>query len=259
MRLRVRRLRVRLRLRRGRALKPERALLAAQAARLAPFRERLLRRVHPALRGATLDLGCGAGALTAELATRVRGPVIAVDRDADALRSVPAPAHRVRADAHALTFGDASFDLVVTQAAWLWFGDPAAVAREVRRVLAPGGALVAVGEPDFGGALEHPPETALAPAWISALRRAGADPFVGRKLPGALAAAGFASAEAEIFGRLEPPTGVPALRQAEAALLRGLGLTPGEERAVTKALGAAARAGGDALAFVPLLGVVAHA
>ena len=255
----MRRLRVRVRVRRRRTLtlisEPE--LLAEQSRRLAPFRDRLLRRVSPGLRGATLDLACGSGSITSELAGRVGGPVIALDVDGAALRRANGAALRVRGDANALPFRAGAFDLVVTQAAWLWFRDVAAVAGEVLRVLGDGGALVALGEPDFGGAIDHPPEASLAPIWESALRRAGADPRGARRLPGALEHAGFSRVETEIFGALEPSSGVPALREAEARRLRGLPLTQAEEAAIDEALEASRHARG-ALAFVPLLGVLAH-
>ena len=66
-----------------------------------------------------------------------------------------------------------------------------------------GGALVSI-EPDYGGMIEHPEELALRDVWIAALRRAGADPLVGRKLPGVLAAAGF-RVRVDLVDRLEPP------------------------------------------------------
>ncbi len=46
-------------------------------------------------------------------------------------------------------------------------------------------------EPDYGGMIEYPPEIAAKDIWINALTRAGADPFMGRKLPGMLRCAGL--------------------------------------------------------------------
>lgn len=265
MRVRMCRLRLRVRVRWRRALSEEpdgsadEPLLAAQSRRLAPLRERLLRRVSPGLRGATLDLACGFGSLAGELAARVRGPVIAADRHEASLRLCPEPARRVLADASALPFRPASFDLVVTQFAWLWFQEPAAAACEVRRVLAPGGVLVAVGEPDFGGAVEAPEDLALAPTWEAALRRAGADPRIGRALPGHLRRAGFTRVEAEVFASIADPAELAALRRSEAELLRGLPLSEDEIARVERSVSAAACAAPEAFAFVPLLGLVAWA
>jgi len=201
---------------------PEKDLLAEQARWLAPARARLLRRVAVARRGPVLDLGCGFGAVCAELVRRARGPVVALDRHRCALADDPgafAGARRVCADARRLPFGARVFELVFCQFAFLWLA-AAAVGAEVHRVLAPGGVLVAL-EPDFGALIEHPPETACADLWMAALERAGADPLVGRKLPGVLAAAGF-QVRVELLDRVEPP------RAARFRFLRALPLEADE-------------------------------
>ena len=105
--------------------------------------------------------------------------------------------------AEQLPLADAAFDLVFCQFALLWLDAPAAV-REIRRVLVPGGALVAL-EPDYGGLVEYPPEIATRDLWLAGLGRAGADPCVGRKLPAMLAAAGF-HVRVDLLDRLLPPS-----------------------------------------------------
>jgi SAM-dependent methyltransferase len=81
-----------------------------------------------------------------------------------------------------LPLRDGALDLVFLQNTLLWVRQVAAAVREAARVLEPGGCLVAL-EPDFGGMLEHPPEVGLQDVWVRALTAAGADPFIGRKLP----------------------------------------------------------------------------
>ncbi len=205
---------------------PPPELLARQAAWLAPARARLLRRVHVARRRHVLDLGCGSGAVTGELARRAGGAVVALDRSLTALAADPAlfvGARRVCADSARLPFADGAFDLVFCQFALMWM-DAGAALGEVRRVLAPGGALVAL-EPDFGGLVEHPPSIAARDLWLAALRRAGADPEVGRKLPGMLADLGF-DVRVDLLDRLEPAEG------ARWELLGGLPLAPDEQAAL---------------------------
>ena len=187
---------------------PSSALLEQQAAWLAPARTRLLRRAGIARRRSILDLACGRGAVTEELVRRGGGSVVALDCNRNAFegnapRFVGATA--VCASAEQLPLADGAFDLVFCQFALLWLDVPAAV-REIRRVLAPGGALAAL-EPDYGGMIEHPPEIATRDLWLAALSRAGADPCVGRKLPGILTAAGFA-VHVELLDRLLPPSRV---------------------------------------------------
>lgn len=92
-----------------------------------------------------LDLACGEGRLTRDLAARGYAPVgvdasptlIALAREAD-----PGGDYRV-ADATALPFPDASFDLVVAFNALMDFDDMPAAVREAARVLTDGGALCA--------------------------------------------------------------------------------------------------------------------
>jgi SAM-dependent methyltransferase len=96
-----------------------------------------------------LEVGAGAAQCTRWLrgrgaravATDVSGGMLAAGRDLDARTGVHAPA--VQADARALPFADASFDVVFTAFGALPFvPDPARVHREAARVLRPGGRWV---------------------------------------------------------------------------------------------------------------------
>ncbi len=101
----------------------------------------------PELVGRGLDLGCGTGFSTeilANEATHVSWQ--AVDYSSRMLavaRAKPGLAHipLLQARAEALPFADGSFDLVVANFSWHWFGSGAG--SEVRRVLRPGGWLLA--------------------------------------------------------------------------------------------------------------------
>ncbi len=195
-------------------------LLQQQADWLAPARSRLLRRVAIAHRRTILDLGAGYGAVTAELVRRSSGQVIACDWALGALRTHMqdiAAAQRVCSDARHLPFTAATFDLVFCQCVLLWVPNPARVVAEIRRVLQPGGAFIAL-EPDYGGMIEYPPAIATRDLWLAALQRAGAQPYIGRMLPGLLATQGF-TVRVDLLPELHPPA------DARFALLRGLPLT----------------------------------
>lgn len=207
---------------------PSRELLQQQAAWLAPARARLLRRVQIARRRRVLDLACGYGAVTGELVRRSGGQVVAMDRSRrglTGLHQVFEGASRVRADALRLPFRDGCFDLVYCQFALVWL-EVAAAAREISRVLQPGGVLVVL-EPDYGGLMEYPPQIAVREIWLAAIARAGGDPEIGRKLPGLLADAGF-EVRIDLLDRLEPPS------PARFALLGGLPLEPNEADALAR-------------------------
>jgi SAM-dependent methyltransferase len=186
-----------------------------------------LRRVAVARRRSVLDLGAGRGAVTGELVRRCGGRVTALDHAPNALREEKEPfadALRVCADALRLPFTDGAFDLVFCQCALMWMAPATAAVGEIRRVLQKDGVLVAL-EPDYGGMVEHPPAIATRDLWLAALVRVGADPLIGRKLPGLLETHGFA-VRVDLLPELLPP------ETARFELLRGLPLTDEEQTAL---------------------------
>jgi len=156
--------------------------------------------------GSVLDLGCGIGSNTLMLAEFVgpSGEVHAVDRSRTMLeiterraidRALAIACHE--ADAAALPFGAASFDLVWVERVLLHVASPLAVLREVRRVLKPGGQLVAT-EPDNASARFHDGgDSALARflerSWIEGIP----NPTMGRELKPLAEEAGFAEFHVE--------------------------------------------------------------
>jgi SAM-dependent methyltransferase len=107
---------------------------------------------HVAARERVLDLGCGAGEFAAALATHGAQPV-ALDAAPEAVRRARARGvdARVIAPDVDLPFTDGSFDVVWVGETLEHLVDPVGTLHEVRRVLRPGGLLLAT-TPD------HPPE-----------------------------------------------------------------------------------------------------
>ena len=94
-----------------------------------------------------LDVGCGPGALTGELARRVGADRVAAAEPAPAFAAACralVPGVDVReAPAEALPWADASFDAVLSQLVISFLADADAGVGEMRRVLEPGGVLAA--------------------------------------------------------------------------------------------------------------------
>lgn len=169
---------------------PSADLLKLQADWLADARARLLRNAEIGKRSRVLDLGCGYGLIIPELKRRSSGQVIGLDRSLFALSSFVADVPVICADAAKLPFHTHTYDLVFSQNVLMWSGRITDVIREVLRVLQRNGSWVLF-EPDYGGMMEYPSELQTVDLWVRALHRAGADPYIGRKLPAMLSAAGF--------------------------------------------------------------------
>ena len=97
---------------------------------------------------AVLDIGCGTGNLTVSLLRRLgpSGRVISIDISEKMLNRAQGKADDARVSwrlspADQLPVADSAIDRAICFSAWPHFQNPAAVAREIHRVLRPGGHL----------------------------------------------------------------------------------------------------------------------
>lgn len=149
-----------------------------------------------------LDVGCGSGTITADLAALVApGPVTAVDASAEILED----AERVAAgrgltnlrfeaaDVYALPYADGAFDVVHAHQVLQHLADPVAALREMRRVTAPEG-VVAARDADYAAMTWHPAVPELD-EWLALYHRVAGhnrgEPDAGRHLRAWAHAAGF--------------------------------------------------------------------
>lgn len=123
---------------------------SVQDALLAPVTERLIARIGAQAGQRILDIGCGTGAISIELARQVgpsghvRGIDISVPMLERARQLTPKdlPADYVLADATVYPFDPESFDLLVSRFGVMFFADPVLSFRNLRSALRPKGRLV---------------------------------------------------------------------------------------------------------------------
>jgi SAM-dependent methyltransferase len=154
-------------------------------------RSQLYRRANLLRAERVLDVGCGTGALTAELARRTRGEAIGLDIDPEMVAFAQQYAPDVRfeqGDALDLPYPNDHFDVVCCHFLLLWVADPERAVCEMARVTRAGGSVLVCAEPDYGARIDWP-ELPLAQWQVEGLRRQGADPRLGRKLRQLLVAA----------------------------------------------------------------------
>ncbi len=152
-----------------------------------------------------LDVGCGPGNLTVDLARLVApGRVVGID-NADsivqrAVSDVPEDTGNVEftvGDVYEMDFADDTFDVVHAHQVLQHVNDPVAALREMRRVCRPGG-IVAARDADYGAMAWHPADDRLE-RWLAMYqtiaRGNGGEPDAGRHLLRWAGAAGFVDVE----------------------------------------------------------------
>jgi SAM-dependent methyltransferase len=186
-----------------------------------------------------LDVGCGGGDVTFELA-RIVGPeggVVAIDMDETKLELA-------RHEAAARQLGNVEFrrsqigadelgpefDVVYARFLLTHLKDPVGALATMRPALRPGGVLV-VEDIDFSGSFCHPDSAAFrryVELYTLAARRGGGDPNIGPRLPGLLTDVGLAGVgmhvvqPAGIEGEVKLVNPVTLENIADAVLAAGL-------------------------------------
>jgi 2-polyprenyl-3-methyl-5-hydroxy-6-metoxy-1,4-benzoquinol methylase len=149
-----------------------------------------------------LDVGCGPGTITVDLARRLApGQVTGIDASEEIIRraaglafdeGVQNATFRV-GNVYTLEFPDETFDIVHAHQVLQHVANPVAAMQEIRRVLKPGG-VFAARDVDHGGVMYYPKLQGLA-LWMTAYRDVhywnGGDPDAGRALKAWARLAGF--------------------------------------------------------------------
>jgi SAM-dependent methyltransferase len=169
----------------------------------------LFDRVGIEARMACLDVGCGGGDVTLDLARLVgpEGRIVGCDIDETKL-------DLARREAEEKGFGNveyrladirqsqtaSEFDVVYTRFLLTHLSDPADAVARLGQAARPGG-LVIIEDIDFEGSFCHPFSAAfhrLVEIYTQVSQRRGGDPNIGLRLPGLLLDAGFARIQANV-------------------------------------------------------------
>ena len=149
-----------------------------------------------------LDVGCGPGTITVDLAARVpSGEVVGIEPDDDVLATARAEAARrgvpnaafTTGNVYELGYPDGAFDVVHAHQVLQHLSDPVAALREMRRVCAPGG-YVAARDADYAAMTWYPEVPGLT-EWLdlyhAVARGNRGEPDAGRHMLAWANAAGF--------------------------------------------------------------------
>jgi ubiquinone/menaquinone biosynthesis C-methylase UbiE len=170
------------------------ARLARQAAAVWARELAVLRSLGLSDGSRLLDVGCGAGAVLAQLVAETRPlcsvgvePALPLARHAVGATTV------VRADGERLPFAASSFDTVLFRLVLRHAPRPARLLAEAVRVLVPGGLVVVADTDEEALFLDPSPPgfAALKTALLASDRRRGGDPTIGRRLRRLLLGAGL--------------------------------------------------------------------
>jgi SAM-dependent methyltransferase len=204
-----------------------------------------------------LEVGCGTGALLTEFPPLTKAEIHGLDISLDNARLARKNATAARitcGDGHHLPFPDGCFDIVCCHFLLLWVESPIAVLIEMKRITRPGGALLAMAEPDYAGRIDYPPELEPLGRWqAESLLKQGADPDAGRKLKGWFVSAGITPIESGIMAGGWPGIPSPKEQEMEWAVIKADldGTIPLAEIQRIKSADEKAWASGERVLFVP--------
>lgn len=174
--------------------------------------------------GPILETGCGTGAVLSNLLKLWKDPVYGIDLREDFL--LEAKKHNNNFQCAAgnvshLPFPDRTFSAVISHYFLMWLSKPEESLLEIRRVIHPGGYFFIFAEPDYGGRIDFPSDlTPIKKLQIAGLKKAGADPEMGRKLASILKKTGYQNVVSGIYENRFPTSYSEDWIQSEQMILK---------------------------------------
>lgn len=204
-----------------------------------------------------LEVGSGTGIVLSETSLSYSALRLGLDLRYDFLeysRSIFPKQTYLNADGNNLPLSTGSISVTICHFLLLWINDLLTILSEMRRVTEPGGVVVALAEPDYGGRIDHPTELVrLGQMQANSLFKQGADPYIGRKIHGLFHQAGLVNIQSGILGgHLGEPPSIEAWDSEWTTLEQDLAASVSPEELHTlRQLDAAAWQKGERILFVP--------
>lgn len=151
-----------------------------------------------------MEIGVGTGAVLSLLAEELPLNPFGVDigrASLDFCVGHHQPFRLVQADGSHLPFTHDKFHITFCHYLLLWVKDPLQILREMQRVTQPGGAVIALAEPDHESRIDFPPPLdSLGEIQTKALAEQGAATALGRRLRALFEHSGLSDVEAGLLG-----------------------------------------------------------
>jgi SAM-dependent methyltransferase len=202
-----------------------------------------------------LEVGCGGGAVLKMLEGDGYRNLHGIDHDLNIILQAKILHSPACADGLRLPFQKASFNHCLCHFYLMWVSDALTALREMARVTTPGGWVLALAEPDYGGRIDYPqPLEVLGEMQTKALRAQGADTLMGRRLLALLKECGLDKVNAGIISaQWEAGTELNSFRDDWHVLKRDLAdMVTAEELDALMSRAEASTSKGDGMWYVPI-------
>lgn len=164
-------------------------ILNQQAFQYKKYREFLYDRVDILHKKRILDIGCGTGAVTQDIAASTTGKVYGIDIDKEKLDVIQCQIPVIQGDAVHLPFKSNTFDLVTFCLLLIHVKQQQEAVHEMARVCTHNGTVLATMEPDYQGTIRY--MDLNSDILLKGLKEMGCDFYTGRKLRALFSRAGL--------------------------------------------------------------------
>lgn len=204
-----------------------------------------------------LEVGCGTGVITSEMANFTDQPPLGMDINFNRVEIAAMQFKQPRfscSDVYHLPFPSRSMDFVAFHFLFLWLNDPLTALHEILRVLKPGGTAAALAEPDYLARMDSPRELwRLGEMQTQALIKQGVNPMIGRQLPEIFNRAGLIDVQYGVSGFQSPSREIPDWFESEWKVIRNdlATLLSAQELEKYYELDRASRSSGSRVLWIP--------